>query len=150
MNGYPASGRPRRAGSSSIEFTLIALTLIMLVFTIIEIDRIMLVTGAIADSTRAGMRYAIVHGADDLATTDDIKTVIGNFAQTGILDPAQLAITITYSACSTDPGDGCSVSPYTSPGAVVDIKTTYPYNPFTAYFPLSVNIGSTSEGIIVF
>ena len=151
MPSQSPSRSGKRRGTSLIEFTLVALMLFMVVFTVIEIDRMLLVTAAIADSTRAGLRYAIVHGSTNgVATSTQIKTVIKNFAQTGILDPSKLVITINYSACNSDPGDGCSVSPYQSPGSKLDIKTIYPYDPFTTYFPLSVNIGSTSEGIIVF
>jgi Flp pilus assembly protein TadG len=144
----------KRRGTGLIEFTLIAMVLFMVILTTVEIDRMLLVTGAIADSTRAGLRYAIVHGSDNLATDAQIRTVIQNFAQTGILDKTKLDsshITITRTTCpsTSDTGSGCSVT-NTAAGAKIDVKTIYPYDPFTSYFPLSVNIGSTSEGYIVY
>jgi len=132
---------------------MVGLMLAMVIFTLMEFNRMLLVTTAIADSTRAGMRYAVVHGSETgraAATTDDVKTVIKNYASTGILDSSRLTITIAYSACDTDPGSGCSVSPYLSPGSKVDIRTVYPYDPFTTYFPLSVSLSSTSQGVITY
>lgn len=150
MAGPRVSCPRARRGGVLIEFSFIALLLWMVLFTMFEFDRMSLVTAALADSTRAGLRYAIVHGSDDPVATSAIQTVVQNFAGTGILNVANLTITVTYSACATDPGDGCSLSPYTSPGANVKIKTTYAYDPFTTYFPLSVTLGSTSQGVIVF
>jgi Flp pilus assembly protein TadG len=156
MGGRQNKRVESRRGTGLIEFTLIALVLSMVILTTVEIDRMLLVTTAIADSTRAGLRFAIVHGKDSgsPATDSDIRTVIQNFAQTGILDKTKLDsthITITRATClsSVDTGSGCS-SNNKAPGAQIDIKTIYPYDPFTSYFPLSVNIGSTSEGYIVF
>jgi Flp pilus assembly protein TadG len=157
MAHYERARRGGRRGTALIEFTLVSLMLSMLVLTTVEIDRMLLVYTAIADSTRAGLRYAIVNGSTvsgRLATDAQIRTVIQNFAQTGILDKTKLDsshVTITRGTCprGSDAGSGCSVT-NTAPGATIAIKTIYPYDPFTSYFPLSVNIGSTSEGYIVF
>lgn len=125
-------------GSTLIEFSFIAVLLMMFLFTMFEMDRMVLVMTALADSTRAGVRYAIVHGADNPKTTDDIKTVIRNFAGSGILNTANLNFpTLTY-------------TPNNSPGSKVDITVTYVYDPFTRYFPLSITLSSTSEGIVTY
>jgi Flp pilus assembly protein TadG len=132
------SRRKGNRGSTLVEFSLIALLLIMIIFTMFEMDRMVLVMTALADSTRAGMRYAIVHGSDNTVTAAQIKTVITNYASTGIINTARLNVpTLTY-------------TPNNSPGSKVDITVTYVYDPFTSYFPLSVTLSSTSQGIITY
>lgn len=126
------------------------LLFIMLMFTVVEMDRLFLVTCALAEGARAGLRYAVVHGSDNAATTDDIKGVVKDFASTAIIDKTLLNTTVTYSACDSDPGNGCATSPYTAPGGKVNISVTYPYDPFTNYFPLSVTLGSSAQGVIAY
>ena len=138
------SSRDPRRGSALIEFSIVALLLFMLIFTIFEIDRLLLVMTALADSTRAGTRYAIVHGSDNAATATQIKDVIRDFASTGLLDTSRLTIPDpTYTACGT-----CTTNK--DPGSKVFIRVTYVYDPFTTYFPLSINLGSSSQGIITY
>lgn len=121
-----------------IEFTFIAVTLFMILLTMFELDRMALVSTAIADSARAGVRYAIVHGSDNAVTTAQVQTVIKNFASSGVLDTSKLNVT------------GPTYTPNTNPGSKVDITVKYVYDPFTSYFPLSVTLGTTSEGIIAY
>ena len=136
----PWSGKPLgpRRGTALVEFSFVALLLFMVLFGMFEIDRMVLVSTALADSTRAGVRYAIVHGSDNAVTTDQVKTVNKNYASTGILNTANLNFpTLTY-------------TPNNQPGSKVDITVTYQYDPFTSYFPLSVTLSSTSQGIITY
>jgi len=141
--------RERQRGSSLIEFSTVALVLIMFLFSIVEMYRMLLVISALADSARAGVRYAIVHGANNPPVTP-VSTVVSNMASTGILNTSRLNINVAYSACDSDPGSGCATSPFKAPGSKVSISVSYPYDPFTTYFPLSVNLGSSSQGVITY
>ena len=144
MTAATSTRKDRRRGSALVEFSTVALLLIMLIFTMFEMNRMLLVMTALADCARAGVRYAIVHGSDHAATAADIKGVIRAFASTGFLDTSRITIADpTYTACST-----CLTNK--DPGSTVDIKVIYAYDPLTSYFPLSINLGSSSEGIITF
>src|SRR5438552_18516317 len=56
--------RSRSTGSMSVEFAFVTFTLLSVVFAAIEFDRMLLVCTTLANSTRAGLRYAIVHSVD--------------------------------------------------------------------------------------
>jgi Flp pilus assembly protein TadG len=143
MNGAMSFRRDPRRGGTLIEFSFVAVLFLMILFTIFEVDRLLLVTSALAEAARAGVRYAVVHGVDNpttlgpATTAGTIKNVVSNIASTGILNTANLDITSTY-------------APGLAPGATVQVTVTYPYDPFTTYFPLTITLGSTSEGTITY
>ena len=125
-------------GSTLLEFSFTALLLFMVLFTMFEFFRMALVMTALADATRAGMRYAIVHGSDNPSTKTQVETVIKNFASTGSLNTAAINFpTDTYATTL-------------APGSTITITTTYTYNPFTSYIPLGFTMSTTSSGIVTF
>ena len=133
-------------GSTMVEFSLIVFMFIIMLFGVVELGRMVLVYTTVANAARAGARYAIVHGGD-LTTgasgpgnTTQIQTVVQNYASAGLLNTNNLTITVNY--------------PYgtNTAGSPVSVTVTYPYDPLVNYFnsALSVNLGSTSEGVITF
>ena len=127
-------------GQSLVEFGLVAFLLVMLLLAFIEIGRMVLVYTAVANAARAGARYAIVHGSDNLATTAQIQTVVKNFLSTAPVDATRAGITINvnYPTCN-------------APGCKVTVTATYPYDPLISYFPWpAINLRSTSQGVITF
>jgi Flp pilus assembly protein TadG len=136
---YPRKDRrSNQRGSTLVEFSFIALVFFMILFTTFEMDRMVLVMTALADSTRAGVRYAAVHGSDNPATSTEVTTVIKNFAASGSMSISNVNVsTLTY-------------TPDMNPGSTVDITVTYLYNPLTRYFPLQVTLSSTSQGVITY
>ena len=134
----------RKRGSSLIEFALVALLFCFLLLAFIELGRMFLVYNSVANAAKAGVRYAIVHGDRGTgicgAVTGlpaDIEGVVKAFASSAPLDVNQLTITVSYT-----PGN-CR-------GSLVDVAVVYPYDPLVGYFPLQVNLGSTSEGVMAF
>jgi Flp pilus assembly protein TadG len=138
-------------GATLIEFCLVAVLLVMVLLGVVEMGRMILVYTTMANSARAGARYAIVHGGDRPTGSgvDDqsgpssygqVSTVVSNFASAGLLDPSKLTITVDYPDSSN------------AIGSRVDVTVTYPYNPMIGYFSaaLSKNLSSTSAGIIEF
>jgi Flp pilus assembly protein TadG len=137
-------------GSSLIEFSLVALIFIVLLFGVVEMGRMVLVYTSIANAARAGARYAIVHGADRTGSgvdgpsgpgsTTQVQTVVQNFASVGLLDTSKLTITVSYA-------NGLN-----SVGSPVSVTVTYPYDPLVTYFNslLSTTMATTSQGVIVF
>jgi Flp pilus assembly protein TadG len=136
--------RVRQRGSTLIEFTLVCLLVMVIIFAGIEFDRMVLVYTTMANSARAGVRYAIVHGVDNPASTDQVKTVVQNFASAGALNTSQLTVTVSYPD-TTSSRANCAGG--TNPGCLVSVVVQYPYDPFTA-LPVGVNLSSTSKGII--
>jgi hypothetical protein len=109
----------------------------------IEMDRFLLAYNAIGESARAGVRYAVVNGyygngstACGTTTTDNIKSVVKTFAAMGMLDPNRVNTVVTYANCNV--------------GSPVSIYVSYPYDPFTSFFPLTVNLASTANGTFAF
>ncbi|MGI8959729.1 MAG: TadE/TadG family type IV pilus assembly protein [Bryobacteraceae bacterium] len=123
-------------GQSLIEFSLCAFLLVMLLLGVVEIGRMILVYTTVANAAKAGVRYAEVHGINSAATNSDVQTVVRNY-----LSAAPLTAT---SATITPSGVGGAV------GTMVTVTVVYPYDPLSTYFPLSVNLGSSSQGVITF
>lgn len=130
------TGRANR-GATLVEFALIAVLMMLVVFACFEFTRMLLVYSSIANAAHVGCRYAITHGTDNPATLDQIKTAVKNFAGSAPLNISNLTITVS------------PAPPLGSPGSTVSVTVTYPYDPFTV-LPLTVTLGSTSEGIITF
>ena len=137
--------RSPRRGATLIEFAFVTLLLMTVIFAGFEFDRMVLVYTTLASATRAGVRYAIVHGSDRTATGDpasgpsdssNVVTVVKRFASMGTFDTGSLNVTVNY------PVDN-------KPGSLVKVSVSYPYSPFSV-LPLHVNITSASQGIIVF
>jgi TadE-like protein len=139
----------RARGQTLVEFALVAILTVILLLSVVEISRMVLVYTTVANAARTGARYAIVHGATRTGSGVDgpsgpagnppqVLTVVRNFASAGLLTTASLIITVSYPGASNAPGQPVSVS------------VIYPYDPLTTYFPLRVRLGSVSQGVIAF
>ncbi len=104
----------------------------------------------------AGLRYAIVHGAKRTGSGADgpsgpadnptqVLNVIEYYTGAGSLDVSKLTISVNY----PDPGTAiCGGG--NNPGCHVRVRVSYAYDPFTAYFPLAVNLSGEGQGIITY
>jgi TadE-like protein len=139
----------REKGDTTVEFALIAIALLGVIFGIIEISRMALIYNAVANAARAGTRYAIVHGGlrtgsgvtgpSGPGSTTEVENVVRNFAATAPLPRTAPEVTITYPGGSNLPGN------------VVQVSVVYPYVPFVRFYNFStLRLGSTSRGVIVF
>lgn len=137
-------------GSAMIEFALIGFMFVMVLLAIIEMGRMIIVYTAVANSAKAGTRYAIVHGQYRTGTgatgpsgpgnTTQVENVVKGYASTGLLNTSKLTITVTYDSGDNNVGD------------TVSVKVTYPYNALVPFFSslLGPTMGSTSQGTIMF
>jgi Flp pilus assembly protein TadG len=137
-------------GNALVEFTFIAVMMIVVMLGIVEMGRFVLVYTTVANAARVGARYAIVHGGERTGSgadgpsgpgsTTQVQTVVKNFASAGLLDTSRLNITVTYPS-----GSNAADSPVT-------VTVTYPYDAFVPYFStlLNTTLGSTSQGVITF
>ncbi len=131
-----------------VEFAAVAVMLCVVLLASFEFARMALVSTAVANSARAGVRYAITHGADRSGSGStgpsgpssdpaEVVTVVKNFASAGALDASRLSVSVTYP-------DGRNTA-----RSRVNVTVVYPYNPLTA-LPVAVRLGSTSEGVIAY
>jgi Flp pilus assembly protein TadG len=139
-----------RRGSALVEFALTAFLLLMVIFGVIEMQRMLLVYTTLNNAARVGVRYAITHGQDRASGSgvdgpsssvdhSQVDTVVKNFASAGLLTTSALVITVDYPDAATRPGDR------------VRVNVKYTYDPIVRWFkPLQVTLGSTSWGRITF
>ena len=57
-------GKKNQKGASVAEFAVVALVFFMIIFGIIEFGRLLYTHNALADATRRGARYAVLHPAN--------------------------------------------------------------------------------------
>ena|SRR5689334_6866832 len=145
-----SGGCASRRGSALVEFALTVFLLLMVIFGVVEMQRMLLVYTTLNNAARAGVRYAITHGQDrasgsgadgpsSAADHTQVDTVVKNFASAGLLTVSNLNITVEYPDLSTRPGDR------------VKVNVKYTYDPIVRWFtPLQVTLGSTSWGRITF
>lgn len=140
-----------RRGQSLVEFALISLMVVMLLFGVVEMSRLVLVYTTIANAARVGVRYAIVHGSNNSASLSAVQGVVNGYLSAATVYTANATVNVcyatslsTYTSCTSSSG-----SPGV-PGTAVTVSVSYPYNPITSYFPIHVNLASTSQGVIVF
>ena len=150
-----ARKRPSEKGAVQVEFAFMAITLFLVIFAVVEMERMLLVYTTLANSTKAAVRYATVHGYDrqgggvtgpsTAGSHANVDAVVTDLARAGSLNPDNVTVTVTYTACT--PATQCPTSNY--PGSRVSVEAVYPYDPFTV-LPLTVNLRSVSHGIITF
>ncbi|HKO19244.1 MAG TPA: TadE/TadG family type IV pilus assembly protein [Acidobacteriaceae bacterium] len=138
-----------------VEFALVAVLLIMVLLSVVEMTRLILVYTTMAHAARAGVRYAMVHGGERTGsgstgpsgptsgtscTCAEVQTVVNNYAAAGLLDTSNLTTTVTYPDSSN------------AAGSAVQVTVQYTYDPLIAYFrpSLVTTLSSTSEGVITF
>lgn len=138
-------------GSTLVEFSLVTLILVIVSLGVVEMARMLLVYTAIANSARAGARYASVHGhgraggvgADGESgpgnNPPQVLAVVEYFASAGSVTLSDSNITVTY-------------SPSNLSGSLVTVTAAYTYAPLVSYFStlLSTSLGSTSQAAITF
>lgn len=139
------TAKASRRGATMIEFSLVAFLLMLVIFAGFEFDRVVLVYTTMANASRAGVRYAVVHGSDRTATGDPasgpgVTTAVENkvkqYASMGLLDTSNLTVTVAYPVNN-------------KPGSLVTVSLAYTYNPFVK-LPMRFNMTSAAQGIIVF
>lgn len=147
------SNSSSRRGSSLVEFAVVSIVLLTMVFAVFEFSRMGLVYVNLANASRVAVRYAITHGVDRTnacssgagcgsgdatAAASDIcgtSGVLTSFA-TGPLDKTKLVCTSS--------GLGGAV------GTIVKINVSYAYDPWFNIAPYRVTLSSTSQGVITY
>ena len=145
----------REEGATMVEFALVAVLLVMVLLSVVEMGRMILVYTTMADAARAGVRYAMVHGGSrsgsgssgpsgpgsgGSCTCPEVQTVVNTYAGVGLINTANVTTTVGYPDLSN------------LPGSHVTVTVQYTYDPLVGYFAptLSKTLSSTSQGVITF
>lgn len=132
-NGVSKDGS---AGQGTVEFALVAIVFLMLLFGVIEFSRLMLMYHHLGNVAREGSRYASVHGSDSLAnaTAADIENYVKGISP---VDPNNLGVFPTWE------------DPSHKPKTWVKVRVTYEFKfvvPFL--YSSSIPLESTSQMVI--
>jgi Flp pilus assembly protein TadG len=130
--------RNRERGSAILEFGLIAVVLFAFIFGIIDFGRALYTYHFVANAAREATRYASVRGTKCQFTTacpavaSDIASYAGSITPGGI-DASVVVRNTNASWPGTSPGTnnaGCDAEDNGahSPGCVVQVQVTYPFN----------------------
>lgn len=142
--------RANRGGQTLVEFAVVTVITVIMLLSVVEMGRMLLVYTTVASAARAGLRYAIVHGSSRAAGASvnsasgpagnpaQVLSVISNFASGGALTTSLLIVSVTYPGSSNAPGQN------------VKITVVYPYNPLTTYFTKTLLLGTATQGVIVY
>ncbi len=153
-------------GQAIAEFSLTIIFLVILMMSILEMVIFMHAYNVLADSAKEGVRYAIVHGANNsqpmgpscpcadidgppapsgtIAGYGSGYGVVKTFAQYSLHRTTSMAVTVTYG-----PADTPSVTPLNKTPNRVQVTISYPYQPIFGLSWLSVTMRAAAAGRIM-
>lgn len=137
-------------GSSTVEFAISALLMLMLLFGIMECSLLLYSYHTVSNAARQASRWAVVRGSDCLAascpaTADTVKAYV--LTQVPLLDATQVAVTTTWSSSSNCTAP--SASGPAGPGCIVAVHVTYPFQLHLPLIPIStLTLSSTSQMVM--
>jgi Flp pilus assembly protein TadG len=153
-------------GQATIEFALVIIFLMVMVISILEMVVFMHTYNVLADSAKEGVRYAIVHGANNSqasgptcpcvdidgppapsGTTPGYGSgygVVKTFAQYSLHSAGGMTVTVTYG-----PADTPAVTPLNKTPNRVQVVVAYPYQPIFGLSWPSVTVNAAAEGRIM-
>jgi Flp pilus assembly protein TadG len=144
-------------GQAAVEFALSAVFLVLFVVSLIEITMLVYTYIVLADSAKEGVRYAIVHGSNNVtpsgpttggtaappctassANVGNVQTAVTNYAGASLHDKTQVTVNVCYF-------DGDNLAPHR-----VAVAVSYAYQPFFGLGWPTVNVKAAAQGRIVF
>jgi Flp pilus assembly protein TadG len=133
------------AGSILLEFALVTLVLLTVLFGIIDVGRALFAYDFVSDAARRGTRFAMVRGTSCSglaggcpAAQSDIQTYLSSNAP-GI-NTSNLTVTATC-----QPGGGALPC---KPGTPVNVKVQYTFSFFSPLVPSSWVMSSSSQRVV--
>ena len=131
--------RATQRGNTTMETGLVLILLTICSLFIIEFGRAVWVYNTLSHASRAALRYTLVRGTENPASTADIATVVRQNAPG--LTPGDINVQTTF-------------NPDRTRGSMVTVQVSYPFNFVlnpaldTSNQSLTMNLRSTSAGII--
>ena len=154
------------SGQAMTEFALVVLFLFAMILSVLEMVMFMHTYSVLADSAKEGVRYAIVHGANNkypsgpgkttkidgspapsMASAEDPTNsygVVKTFAQYSLHDTSGMTVTVTYG-----PADTPAVTPLNKTPNRVQVVVAYPYQPIFGLSWPTVTVNAAAEGRIM-
>jgi Flp pilus assembly protein TadG len=154
------------SGQTLIEFAFVVIFWMIMIIAILEMVLFMHTYNVLADAAKEGVRYAIVHGANNpqglappctVATCPDLLGpaapagtvpgynstygVVKTYAGLSMHDVSAMTVTVTYP-------DGTAATSNKTPNRV-QVTVTYPYSPFFGLGWPKVNVYAAAEGRIM-
>jgi Flp pilus assembly protein TadG len=158
-------------GNAMVEFTLVAIPLIFVVISIVELSRGMWIYTTLAHAVKTGARYAAVHGNGCVSASSSCAATIANVAQTIADDSMGLAGQMTvvmqtpHSSQTCNPISSCTANAGAWPpsgdndvGTILTISGSYNFTSALAMFwpgaaktgSSSMNLGATASETVAF
>ena len=131
--------RTRQHGQAAVEFALVIVSLVLLLFSMLEMTMFIYTYAALTGAAKEGVRFAVVHGASaaNPAAPADVVNTVKTYAAASLHSVPSTNITVSY------PGGN-------SPGSTVQVSVSYPYQPIFGLRWASVTISANSVGRIMF
>ena len=150
-------------GQALVEFALVVLMWMIMVLAIIEMILFMHTYNVLADSAKEGVRYAIVHGANNSKASGPtcpcvdidgpaapVGTIPGYGSGYGVVKTfAQYALHSTTSMTVTVAYPGGDANPANKTPNRVQVVVTYPYQPIFGLGWPKVTVNAAAEGRIM-
>ena len=158
--------RHRERGQTLVEFAFVLVFWVVMIIAMLEMLLFMHTYNVLADAAKEGVRYAIVHGANNpqglappctTGTCPDLMGpaapagtvpgynstygVVKTFAQMSLHDVSGMTITATYP-------DGTAATSNKTPNRV-QIIVSYPYEPFFGLGWPTITVNAAAEGRIM-
>jgi Flp pilus assembly protein TadG len=149
--------RRREGGQAIVEFALTVILLMLLMFAILELSIFIYTYSVLANAAKEGVRYAIVHGADNVspsgpssgsassppctASSTNVTNVVNqtkSFAGFSALSTSNVNVFVCYL-------DGDNKL-----NSLVQVSVSYVYRPLFGFNWPSVTVYANSAGRIVF
>ena len=137
-------------GQSAVEFALVIVSLVLLLFGMLEMTMFIYTYAALTGAAKEGVRYAVVHGASAASPSGpaagpsgpgpgDVVSRVKAYGAASLHKLSDNNISVNYL-------DGNS----NSPGSRVQVSVSYPYQPLFGLRWASVTISANSVGRIMF
>lgn len=132
-------------GQAVVEFALVIVFLVILAVSILEMSLFLYTYTALSGAAKEGVRYAVVHGSSGSSLQPDCGTAMSSGASTTVLTYASVSL---HKLNSGNVSISCPNG--NSPGNLVTVGVTYPFQPLFLTNWASVTISTTSVGRIQF
>lgn len=136
INHRPLCSRGRQRGQTAVEFALVLLPAMIIVYAILQGAAMLFAYSAVAYASRCGARYAMVHGNNSTqpATASSVQSYVRGLVL-GI-NSSQITVNTTW-------------TPDENPGSTVKVQVNYPFVPFAPFVSsVTVQLSSTTQTII--
>jgi Flp pilus assembly protein TadG len=123
-------------GSTTVEFAVVGLLVLTVSFGLIDSVRLIVAYSSLAEATRLGARYAIVHGASGPADNPpDVVAVVRNLTSVAGLRGATLNVHYPNGTSNV--------------GSPVEITATYTFTPIS-FIPVNPTVSSKTRAMICY